>query len=291
VNLQPLFASPILEQLYVNRDYEDFANDVWIVRTADEHVVVRISRHEGVLGAFRHGVARLFGVEFTVRELRLISDAVNETTGFQAPRVLRTGIVDGRAYAITDVLPGRNANSFDTLSPAQARSFGRALARAHQRTFDFCGSPASDLSYPLAEFHVRAADTIEWVANRYRTGHARDVEIAAHAAAALRELPPPPASSLILYDIGASQYLWDDSGATSVVDTEVYVYAPRELELMALESASGPAFCEAFRRGYQTVSLLPDVAPYRDPYRCLLALTETEGLLPLADALAAPVWF
>jgi hypothetical protein len=291
VNLQPLFPSPILDAQYVERDYADFANDVWIVRTADEHVVVRVSRHEGVIGAFRDGVARLFGVAFTIMELRPISERVNEITGFRAPRVLRTGTVEGRAYAVTELLTGRHIDLLDDLSPAQAEAFGRAVARSHQRTFDFCGSPAASLRYPLAELHERAASTVVWLARAYRRGEPQDIELAERAAASLRALPSPTAAALILYDTGASQYLWADAGPPAVVDTECYVYAPRELELIVLESAAGPAFCETFRRGYETASAFPDLASYRAPYRCLVALTETEGAISLEDALAAPVWF
>jgi hypothetical protein len=292
LDLQPLFHSPILDQQYVHRDYADFANDVWIVRTADEHVAVRVSRHRGVIGAFRTGVARLFGITFTsIEDLRLINDAVVEITGFHAARVLRTGATEGREYAVTELLPGRHIDSFDALLPAQAEAFGRALARAHLRTFDFCGSPAGSLRYPLAEFHERSADTLAWVALEYRRGEPRDIELAEHAAALFRALPAPTDSSLILYDTGASQYLWDDDGPTAVVDTECYVYAPRTLELIVLESVNGSAFCAAFRGGYETVSPLPDVTQFRDPYRCLVALTETEGEISLDDALSAPVHF
>jgi aminoglycoside phosphotransferase (APT) family kinase protein len=292
LNLQPLFRSPILDQQYLDRDYSGFGNDVWIVRTAEERVVVRVSARKGAGGPFWSGVARLFGVDSTSMEgLRAINDAVSEITGFRAPRVLRSGTIDGRAYAITDVLSGSHTESFDALSPAQAEAFGRALAKAHQPAFDFCGSPTGSLRYPLAEFHVRAADTIEWLAHEYHAKNARDMTIAMHAAETLRALPPAASSSLVLYDIGGSQYLWDDAGPSGVVDTECYVYAPRHLELIELECDNGRAFCDAFRRGYETVAPLPDLIPYREAYRCLIAITETNGKMPLADALAAPVWF
>jgi aminoglycoside phosphotransferase (APT) family kinase protein len=210
---------------------------------------------------------------------------------FRAPRVLRTGAIDGRACAVIELMPGRHADSFDALSYAQAESFGRALARAHQRTFDRCGTPAGRLTYPLAEFHVRAAAVIEWLAAQYRDDEPRDVELAAEKSAQLRALPPPETSALILYDIGAGQYLWDDDGPVAVVDTECYVYAPRELELICLEADNGRAFCEPFRRGYETVAPLPDLAPYRDGYRVLHALTETNGDLSLEGALTAPASF
>jgi fructosamine-3-kinase len=130
---------------------------------------------------------------------------------------------------------------------------------------------------------------MEWLAAEYRDDEPRDMALASEMAAQLRALPSPQTSVLILYDIGGSQYLWDDGGATAVVDTECFVYAPRELELACLEADNGRAFCEAFRRGYQTVAPLPDLALYRDAYRVLHALTETNGDVALDQALVAAI--
>lgn len=291
MDLQLLFDSTILEQRSLDRDYSGFGNDVWIVRTAAEHVVVRVSARSGAGGAFWTGVARLFGIDSTrLDNLRIINDAVNDITDFRAPGVLRTGTIDGRAFAVTELLPGRHIDSFDDLPSAAAEAFGRRLAHGHRRAFAYCGSPSGLVSYPIPEFHVRAGAAIEWLCREYRAHDKRAGTIAARVAANLRALAPPPASSLILFDIGGSQYLWDDAGPTAVVDTEAYVYAPRELELIVLESDNGAPFAAAFRRGYESVSPLPDLAPFREPYRCLIALMEVNGAVGLEAAISAPIW-
>jgi hypothetical protein len=291
MDLQPLFDAPILEQRYLDRDYDGFGNDVWVVRTAVENTVVRVAAYDTAGGPFWDGVERLFGIDYSnVERLRAIDDAIREAGAFRSPRVLRTGTIEGRACAVVELLAGLRVNCFADVSDVAAQSFGRALALGHRRRFDVCGSPGATLHYPLAEFHARAADTMDWLAREFREDPG-DRRIAAEQAAALRALPPPASAALVLVDTGGSQYLWSDDGPAAVVDTEVFAYAPRELELIVMESDNGEAFCAPMRRGYESVAPLPHLAPYRDAYRCLIALLEVNGDEPLTDALAAPVWF
>ncbi len=292
MDLQPLFDSPILEQQYLDRDYSGFGNDVWIVRSALERVVLRVSARSGAGGAFWSGVGRLFGVDSTdMGRLRVINDAINDAGVFRAPSVLRTGTIDGRTYAITDLMQGRRVESFDDVTPKAAEAFGRVLAHGHERTLTYCGSPGGRVIYPIADFHQRAADAIEWLCPEYRAGRKSDLAIAAECAATLRALPAQTAASLILLDIGGSQYMWDEDRPTAVVDTEAYALAPKELELVVLESDNGAPFAAAFRRGYECVAPFPDLAAVREPYRCLIALLEFNGEMSLAEALSAPAWF
>ena len=291
MDLSSLFDEPIVEQTYVDRDYSGFGNDVWLVRTAREHAVVRVSAREGAGGPFWTGVERLFGIDSTdMTRFVAINDAVNNVGIMRAPRVLRTGTIDGRYAAVVELLPGHRVASFGDVSDVAAMSFGHMLALGHQRTFDFCGSPGGD-RWPASEFHVRAADTIAWLAREFREDSEDDIAIASRHAGELRALASPDETALVLVDIGGSQDLWSDDGPTAVVDTEVFAYAPRELELIVLESDNGASFCASFRRGYESVSPLPDLTPYRDAYRVLIALMEVNGEIPLEAALAAPAWF
>ncbi|MEX2246120.1 MAG: phosphotransferase [Dehalococcoidia bacterium] len=291
MDLQPLFDAPIVEQRYVDRDYSGYGNDVWFVRTATEHVIVRVSARSGAGGAFWTGLKRLFGIDaMDMDRLRTVSNFVNDARGLRAPSVLRTGVFEGRSYAITELAPGRHVDSFDHVPAAAAEAFGVAVAQAHQRTFGQCGCPGGTVTYPAAQFHERVAGAIDWLAKEYREADERDRAVARDCARMLREMPPARTASLVLIDIGGSQYLWDDNGPTAVVDTEAFVFAPKELELIVLESDNGYAFNEAFRRGYETVSPLPRLRLARAPYRCLIALLEVNGRMSLDDALSAPVW-
>ncbi len=291
MDLQPLFNTPILEQEYIDRDYSGFGNDVWIVRTTNEHVIVRVSASSGDGGAFWGGLTRLFGIDSTnMHWLSAINERVNDVGVFRAPRVLRTGTIAGRDCAVMELLPGAHIDSFDDLQPAQAEAFGRMLARAHERTYEECGGPAGRLTYPVAEFHQRAADVIDWLSAAYPLAGDHAAGMAAKCATDLRALAPPEAATLILIDSGGSQYLWADNGPTAVVDTEACAFAPAALELIQIEADNGERFAQAFRRGYESVTPLPDLVPVRDPYRCLLTLLEVNGDMPLDEALAVPAW-
>jgi len=292
MNLQPLFDTPILEQAYIDRDYSGFGNDVWLIRAANERVVVRVSARSGDGGAFWRGLAILFGIDsLDMNALAAISDAVNSIGVFHAPHVLRTGRIDERNYAVTELMPGRHVDSFDDVSEAMAQAFGQRLAHAHEVVLRHCGSPASNLTYRVSEFHRRAANVIEWLCAEYPPATEESAAIAAKCAADLRALASPDAAALILVDSGGSQYLWDDDGPTAVVDTEACAFAPAALELIQIELDNGERFATALRRGYESVRPLPDLADVRTPYRCLLTVLEVNGAMPLADAMAAPIWF
>ncbi len=285
MDLQPLFSEPILERRYLDPGYPDHASDVWLVRTASEEVVVRVSRSGGrTEGDFWLGVRALFGIDAgRVSDLAATNDLVRRISPIPAPRVLRNGVLEGRPYAVVEKMPGERVESFADLPNRALERFGRSLGVTHGHGFDHCGSPTGRLQYPLEEFHARTAHTIRAVAGRYyRDDRAFAAALEPMCEAVLR-LPPPGTAALIQVDIDPTQFLSDGREVTAVVDTEAYAIGPRELDFVALEYVLDRRCAAAFARGYQEVLSLPDLSAVRPAYRFLYRLFAVQGEVDLEE--------
>lgn len=288
MDLQPIFSDPILEQTYLDPGYPDHASDVWLVKTASEEVVVRVSRlGSQPADAFWLGVHELFGVDAgNVLDLEAVNDLVCRISPIPAPRVRRKGVQDGRQYVVVEKMPGDVVRSFAGLPDGALERFGRRLAATHEHRFDYCGSATGTLEYPLDEFHARVARTMRAVAERhYRDDRAIAAALEPMCQAALL-LPAPRAGALILVDIDPTQYLQDGRQITAVIDTEAYGIGPRELDFIALEYVLDRRCAAAIARGYRSLLPLPELSNVRPVYRFLYRLLGIQGDVPLEEWMA-----
>ena len=204
MNLQSLFEEPILEQTYLDPGYSGHASDVWRVRTAAEEVVVRASRvgsdqTGGTLFEFWWGSHHLFGIDpRRVFDLEPLNALLNQVSPIPAPRVLRKGRIDGRAFVVVERMPGEALKGFRDKPAALLEGFGAALARIHSLRFRECGNPSGSFRFPLAEFPARLVETMRLLVEKEYRGQRRiraEMEPMCHAAALL---PPPEAGALVL---------------------------------------------------------------------------------------------
>jgi len=72
-------------------------------------------------------------------------------------------------------------------------------------------------------------------------------------------------ANLIMVDISANQFVYDNNRIAGVVDLDAYVIGPREWELSILEM--GITKPTAFQQGYECYTVLPTFAPFRAFYR------------------------
>ena len=104
-SLQLIFDEPILEQQRFAPGYSGYANDVWGVRTATEDVIVRIGRGQEDDGPFWTGCRMMFGIApGRPDELAVINVALAPLSLLPIPRVLRTGDLQGRPYAVVHLV-------------------------------------------------------------------------------------------------------------------------------------------------------------------------------------------
>lgn len=294
MNLQPLFDEPILEQRELSPGYEDHGNDIVAVTTASGRYVVRLPRigPYGKEDPFWWGCAYLFGIRLgALDQLTAIHTALARVSPLPVPRILRTGQLAGRPYAVLTHLPGDQVGDLPHQPPALLEQLGQTLATIHQERFATFGTVNDERRKPLSAFPARLAETFAAVVDRFFPDD-REIQAALPAmAAAARRLPPPAFTSLVMIDLDPSQFLSAGAWLTALVDAEAYAIAPRELELIGLELIVDAPSAAAFARGYRTVLPLPDLAAARPVYRFLYRLLEVQGDIPLSEVMARPTLF
>lgn len=81
-------------------------------------------------------------------------------------------------------------------------------------------------------------------------------------------------AALIMIDISANQFVYQEERISGVVDLDAYVIGPREWELTILELCITDPI--AFRQGYECYHPLPVFAPFRPLYRLWSYLNEPQ---------------
>lgn len=81
--------------------------------------------------------------------------------------------------------------------------------------------------------------------------------------------------SLIMTDLSANQFLFEDDGITACVDLDAYVIGPREWELALIKNCVKDY--ESFKKGYENYQILPELEETMDYYIFLMALGDIWG--------------
>ncbi|HZG16091.1 MAG TPA: hypothetical protein VE710_13900 [Candidatus Bathyarchaeia archaeon] len=143
----------------------------------------------------------------------------------------------------------------------------------------------------IREFHLALAQTMQKMVNRYYQRDHSFMEHLQQVVQCLSRLPAPASASFVMFDMDATQFLTDGQRITGLVDTEGYVLAPKEFDFIGLEYVLDRQAAEDFRKGYETISPIPDLTPYRYPYRFFLRLLTAHGSKDLQQSLDIPVLF
>lgn len=287
INLQPLFADPILEQTALDPGYEDHGSDVFRVTTTLETVIVRAFRSPIIEGAFWGGLQKLFGINpLSMHNLAALNAQLDTLSRIRVPQVLRIAELDGREWAVVEYLPGHTLEDFagDDLM----YDFGVQVAHIHSHRFPDYGSPTGK-RWPLDTFHIRAVETMHWLVENFYAHDTAIVNALDSMCDTMFHLPTPSASSYVQPDIGSNQFLTDGQRVTAWVDTEACVIAPRVLDFIGLEfQIPHKRAAQAFARGYGTVLSLPQLSQVRAAYRYLYLLLDVEGDIPLDEWMNYP---
>lgn len=278
MDLQFLFEEPILQIEELSPGYDDHASDVWLVKTATQEVVVRTSRMiEEPSNDFWWGCKRLFGIDpRNVHALDAVNNVLNGLGSIPVPRVIGNGVLD-REYVVVEKLHGDVVRTFVDQPASLLESLGEGLAKIHQHTRDYAGNASGTLRVEQKEFHQHLIDGMTELVERYYGEQPAIAGELPRMVALLETLPVPECSTFVLVDMDPSQFLTDGQVITGLVDTEAYVVAPRELELIALEYILDERGARDFKRGYEKVMALPELEAYRLPYRYLCRLLAVQG--------------
>jgi hypothetical protein len=294
MNLQPLFADPILEQVYLDPGYSGHASDVWRVRTTSEAVVVRAFRWADYdqKGPFWGGLGSFFGIDpARIFDLEPLNDLLCRVSPVPAPRVLRKATLESRDCIVVELMPGAPPATLLGAPKPLLEQLGRMLATIHAHHFAWYGHPAGQTRHDLVSFPGRLAATMRDLVERFYPDDAKIRASLDRMISGVLTLPVPNSCSLIMIDIDPSQYLADGGRLTAIVDTEAFVVGPPAMELLALEYVLDPTGAEAVARGYRSLSPLPPLAAVRPVYRYFLRLIEVQGDDDLDEWMSWPILF
>lgn len=293
LDLQPLFTTPICEQVALDPAYPDHTNDVWHVKTADEDVIVRAPRPaDELVSPFWWGCQELFGLNPSCpARLAPLNAQLARLSPLPVPLVLRTGAVAGRRCAVMERLPGERLADFGALPVAAAGALGRAIARIHRQQFAWWGRPDGREQRSLDTFHARLSAVMRQLVRHFYAHDAAIAAALAPACAMAAALPVPESAALVMLDVDATQFLTAGSRLTALVDTDAYAVAPRALDFIGYEYELDAERAAAFAHAYRTILPLPDLAAVRPVYRYFYCLMEVQGAVDLAEWLHWPVCF
>lgn len=297
VTLDFLFPGTFRRQRLLPPLHPGQASYVWeVTTTSAQTVIVRTTRF-GVLPDedFWQGAWRLFGADTRrLERLAAINARLRRTWTVPVPRVLRYRRYRDRLFAVVERLPGTVLGDFGRLSDREWFRIGQGLARTHQSALSRFGPPTvwtgRSSGWSLDGFWNRLGQTADFLKARYypedRALDAYWTDIRAH----FQRLSPPPAAVPIMLDWDPTQFLVEGDRLTGLIDTELYVTGPAELELVGVEYFLTDRAVEPFRAGYTAIRPLPVLAPYRPVFRLLLRLMSFQGPVPWKEWMARPAW-
>lgn len=290
---QELFREPIIQYQYMDPGYSGHASDVWVVQTPSRRVVVRSSRSRCIPdNEFWWGCWKLFGLDPTIAStMEWTSRALAGLGPIVCPGVLERRQAAGRDFLIVEWMPGTACQSFLTAPDGLMYGLGQWLAEVHGRTLPVFGTVDGETAKPLAAFHGAAVAVMDQLVQRYFMDEQDVVKALEAMQRAMKSLPVPTHSSLVMVDMDPTQFLMDAGRITAVVDTEAYVLAPPALELVALEYVLDQRTAAALAAGYASIRALPDLEAVREPYRYLCRLLDIQGEVPLAQWMGHPQFF
>lgn len=82
-------------------------------------------------------------------------------------------------------------------------------------------------------------------------------------------------SSLIMTDLSANQFLYEENSITACVDLDAYVIGPKEWELALIKNCVEDY--ESFKKGYEYYQILPDMEDTMDYYLFIMSLGDIWG--------------
>ena len=281
MNIQDLFDKKILEQEYLDPGYEDHATEVIRVKTEDEQVVFRSPRYMcelNELGSFGWGLYKMFNLDMRdVFRLEDINKTITKFGPIPSPQILSKGYIKERPYIIVQFMKGKFLSNLAEQPEELVEEFGKILATIHKNTFSYFGLYSGDKQYSLKSFWKRLGNTIEEIVGKY---YSQDDAVKERMQVILYEisqLPDPTESAFVMIDLDSTQLLAQDGHFTSIVDTDAYVVAPRELDFVNIEYLLDERSVIPFIRGYSSILPIPDISKPREPLRYFLRLLEVQG--------------
>lgn len=294
LDLRQVLPVKVLSQQLLPPSHPGQANYVWRVVTDSEVIYVKSPRELSPPDEdYWQGVLRLFEANLTIpRRVSTINGWLAQHAHYAVPGVLAALWHAGRPFTLFSESKGDPLRSFNDLSREGIAEFGSFIAKLHQCRYQSFGGPfvldGSPGGQPIDQFVGRLKSTMAYLHRRY---YANDRELShwhKELSHALDNLPPFSAGVPILMDMDPSQFLSQQGRITAIVDTELYVVGPPQLELVALEYLLDDINSQIFQQAYCQVAPWPQIASYRTVLRAYLRLISFQGPMPWDEWMAYP---
>lgn len=293
-DLSPYFDEPILKQEYLDPGYEDHATDVIKVTTQKGVYIYRSPRYmNDPSGLFGLGVYHLFGLD--MRDIFMLEELNQQLMNIgqvSVPKVLKKGKTNkGNPYIIVEFIKGKNLGylGFKGVSLTILKSLGEIMARIHSRAYPFYGQAIGETKYSLETFHQRMFETIDLLLKKYPPTNPEIEEY--KKSIDIGNIPLPIKSSLVMIDMDARQFFTNESVVSAIIDTDAYVIAPPELDLIALEYTMDEEGANAFKEGYGSILQFPRLDKARPLYRYFYRVIESQGETNFSEWMNYPYLF
>ena len=222
-------------------------------------------------------MAAIFGInrvtQFTA--LTEVAARLQQQGIVPVPQVIQVETAPNAAYAIVTQLDGV-AHEPDEFPDSAAIHYqlGQYVGYLHTQAYAGYGNVVMAQLQPKASFQATLVANMHHTVTTFWQDqpalHAQIDQVMAMA--------DPDAifsrAALIMVDISANQFVYQNEHISGVVDLDAYVIGPREWELSILEMCiTDPV---AFRQGYEEYGTVPSFAPFRAIYRLWSYLNEPQ---------------
>ncbi len=163
-----------------------------------------------------------------------------------------------------------------------AYQLGQFIGYNHSIPIEDCDIPGMDCGC----IHKKLMNYMEAsIASHWNSDSVLDHQVRAYFEKLKSKTIQSNGYSLIMTDISANQFLFEENRITACVDLDAYVVGPREWELALIKNCVEDF--ESFQKGYEQYQLLPDLEETTmDYYRFIMALGDIWGREEMQDFFA-----
>lgn len=197
-----------------------------------------------------------------------------------------TTAAQANSFVLVNRLEGETVEA-ENVTDTMVSQLAEHLGQLHQQTQTTWGS-FHQPSLSVEQWPIRLHDTIKTLAEDHLKPIPADIlNIALQQARAIQV----DAFCPIMPDLRWDQFLQQNDQLSALVDLDAFVFGPKELELVLLEYLLSELQAEIFNKHYQQYVGIPDLTPFRMPYRVLLFLMNVLGEDDLGNWLDRDVYW
>lgn len=257
----------------IERKASDYSNDIEILTDKMLGKVIKKTPRIKHKDPFWFWCEKIFGLHVRIDPGELItkSKKISELYEIKLPQIYSIKVNENNFSFLYEYITYNHVEEFNH---ENCKQYGEFIGKIHQKTFRTWGN-MYDYSKPNDEFGAFIVQVIESNLETCYNTHKSELKKIFHKIKARLSRIELTESVMILLDVDADQYIYDDEGnITGIVDYEAIVTGPKEFELLMWEKYLGQDFA-CFLEGYKKFS---DYNPKNiEIYKFLIFLFDSMG--------------